>query len=116
MGLEPTVSADKRQQTNALGRGYIGTRTDTTQQPNICLGIHRQTRVATLNPTCLSRLIATAVVISPLKTTHETYAHCSTYLTRLSARNKPTSLAPNSRPLLGDNIYISGQPNIETAV
>ena len=26
--------------------GYTGTRTDTTQQTNICLGIHRQTRVA----------------------------------------------------------------------
>ena len=29
------------------GRMYIGDRTDTTQQTNICLGIHRQTRVAT---------------------------------------------------------------------
>jgi hypothetical protein len=26
-----------------LGRGYIGAGTDTTQQTNICLGIHRQT-------------------------------------------------------------------------
>jgi len=31
----------------ALGRGYIGARTDTTQQTNICVGIHRQTCVAT---------------------------------------------------------------------
>jgi hypothetical protein len=38
---------------SVLGRG------DTTQETNICLDIHRQTRVATFNPTCLSRLIAT---------------------------------------------------------
>jgi hypothetical protein len=44
---------------SVLGRGYIGARTDTTQQTNICLGIHRQTRVATFNTTYLSRLIAT---------------------------------------------------------
>ena len=41
-----------------LGRGYIGARIDTTQQTNICLGIHRQTRVATFNPTSLSSLLA----------------------------------------------------------
>ena len=41
------------------GRGYFGARTDTTQQTNICLGIHRQICVATFNPTCLSRLLAT---------------------------------------------------------
>ena len=34
----------------AWGRGYIGARTDTTQQTNICLGVHRQTRAATFNP------------------------------------------------------------------
>ena len=44
---------------SVLGRGYNGARADTAQQTNICLGIHRQTRVATFNPTCLSRLIAT---------------------------------------------------------
>ena len=43
-----------------LGRSYIGARNDTTQQTNSCLGIHRQTRVATFYPTSLSRLIATA--------------------------------------------------------
>ena len=32
MGFEPTVPADERPQTNALGYGYIGVRTDTTQQ------------------------------------------------------------------------------------
>jgi len=37
------------------GRGYVGDRTDTAQQTDICLGIHRQTRLATFNPTCLSR-------------------------------------------------------------
>jgi len=47
----------------SLGRGYTGARTDTTEQTNICLGIHRQTRVVTFNPTCLSRLIATAAVL-----------------------------------------------------
>jgi len=35
--------------TNAYGRGYTGVRTDTTQQTNMCLGIHLQTRVATFN-------------------------------------------------------------------
>jgi hypothetical protein len=34
-----------------------------TQQTNMCLGIHRQTCVATLNPTCLSRLLATKVLL-----------------------------------------------------
>ena len=47
-----------------LGRGYIRARTDATQETNICLGIHRQTRVATVNPTCLSRLITTAAILS----------------------------------------------------
>ena len=37
-------------------------------------------------------------------TTLESYAHCSRYLARLSARNKPTLLTPDSRPLLGDNV------------
>ena len=31
----------------ALSCGYIGAKTDTTQQTNICLGIHSQIRVAT---------------------------------------------------------------------
>jgi hypothetical protein len=63
-GYEPAIPAIERQQTYALGRGYIGARTDTTQQTNICLGIHRQTRVATFHPTCLSRLTATAAILS----------------------------------------------------
>ena len=42
-----------------LGRGYIGTRTDTTQETSISLGILRQTSVANFNPTWLSRLVAT---------------------------------------------------------
>jgi len=62
--FEPKISEDKRSQIYALDRGYTGARTDTTQQTNICLGIHRQTRVATFNPTCLSRLIATATILS----------------------------------------------------
>ena len=32
MGFEPTISAGERPQTYALGYGYIGARTDTTQQ------------------------------------------------------------------------------------
>jgi len=40
VGFEPTISAGERPQTHALGYGYIGARTDTTQQTNICLGIH----------------------------------------------------------------------------
>ena len=68
VGFEPTISASERPQTHALGRGYIGTRTDTTKQTKICLGIHRrQIRVATFIPKCLSRLIATAVATSPLQ-------------------------------------------------
>ena len=63
-GSEPAIPAIERQQTYALGRGYNGDRTDTTQQTNIYLGIHRQTRVATFNPTCLSRLTDTAAIIS----------------------------------------------------
>ena len=63
VGFEPKFSAGKRPQIYAYGRGYIGVRTDTTQQTNMCLGIHRQTRVATFNPTCLPRLIATAATL-----------------------------------------------------
>jgi hypothetical protein len=44
---------------SVLGRGYTEARAGTTQQTNICLGIHRQTRVAKFNPTCLSRLVTT---------------------------------------------------------
>jgi hypothetical protein len=36
-------------------------RTDTTQQTNICLGIHCQTCVVTFNPKCLSRLLTTYI-------------------------------------------------------
>jgi len=32
VGFEPIVSVDERPQTYALGRGYFGARTDTTQQ------------------------------------------------------------------------------------
>jgi len=32
VGFEPTISAGERPQTYALGYGYIGARTDTTQQ------------------------------------------------------------------------------------
>jgi len=49
--FDPEPPATKRLHTYALGYGYIGARTDTTQQTNICL-------VATFNPTCVSRLIA----------------------------------------------------------
>jgi len=38
------------------GYGYVGARTDSTQQTNICLAIRLQTCVATFNPTCLSRI------------------------------------------------------------
>jgi hypothetical protein len=39
------------------GHGYISARTDTTQQTNICLGIHFQICVATFNSTSLLRLL-----------------------------------------------------------
>jgi hypothetical protein len=35
--------------------------------------------------------------VLPIETTLESYAHCSRYLARLSAPNKPTLLAPDSR-------------------
>jgi hypothetical protein len=38
--FEPTIPDLKRTQSYALGYGYIGARTDTTQQTNISLGIH----------------------------------------------------------------------------
>jgi hypothetical protein len=47
----------RRLSCEALGRGYVGARTDTTQQTNICLDRHLQTRVAPFNQTCLPRLI-----------------------------------------------------------
>jgi len=42
VGFEPTTPAGQRPQTYALGYSYIGTRTDATQQTNICLGTHRR--------------------------------------------------------------------------
>jgi hypothetical protein len=39
------------------GRGYIGARTDITQQANICLDRHLQTRVAPFNQICLPWLL-----------------------------------------------------------
>jgi len=39
-------------------------------------------------------------------TTLECYGHCSSYMARVSAPNKPTLLAPDSRLLLGDNIPV----------
>ena len=59
LGCKPALPASERPRPHAFHRGYIGARTDTTEQTNICLGIHRQTRVATFNPTCLSILLAT---------------------------------------------------------
>jgi len=41
-GLEPAIPTSELPQTIALGYGYIGTRTDTTQQTNICLGTYRR--------------------------------------------------------------------------
>jgi len=53
-----------------------------------------QTRMATFNPTCVSILIATqGLLVRSL----EFFAQCSRCLTRLSARNKLTLLAPDSR-------------------
>jgi len=40
------------------GYGYAGARNDTAQQTNICLGTHRQTYMATFNPTCLPRFLS----------------------------------------------------------
>jgi len=55
---------------------------------------YSQTLVATFNPTCVSILIATqGLLVLRL----ESYAHCSRYLTRLSARNKLTLLAQDGR-------------------
>ena len=43
----------------------VGARTDTSQQTNVCLGIQRQTCVATFNSSCLSRLVATKELFFP---------------------------------------------------
>ena len=52
----PSIFVSFYDTVSVLGRSY---KTDTTQQTNICLGIHRQTCMATFNMTCLSRLLAT---------------------------------------------------------
>ena len=76
------------------GYGYIGARTDTTQQTNICLGIHRRhVWLHLIQHVCPGSI---RYVLSTV-TTLEFYAHCSRYLTRLSARNKLTLLAPDSQ-------------------
>jgi hypothetical protein len=59
VGFEPTISAGERPQKYTLGYGYIGARTHTTKQTNICLGVHLQTCLVAFNTTCLSRLVAT---------------------------------------------------------
>ena len=40
VGFEHTTPTGERPQTYALGYSYIGARTDTTKQINVCLGIH----------------------------------------------------------------------------
>ena len=57
-------------------------------------------RAQRVNPTRVSILIATQGL---LVLSLESYAHCSRYLTRLSARNKLTLLAPDK---WGDNISV----------
>ena len=62
-GCTPVIPASEQPRPHAFPRGYIGARTNTTEQTSICLNIHRQTRVATFNPTCLTRLIATKALL-----------------------------------------------------
>ena len=57
-------------------------------------GYTSQTRVATINLICVSILIATEGL---LFLSFGSQAHCSRYLSRLSARNKLSLLAPDSR-------------------
>ena len=52
-GIRTHSLAIEHPQTYALRYGNIGARTDTTQEINVCLGM-----LATLNPTCLSRLLS----------------------------------------------------------
>jgi len=40
VGFEPNILGGEWPYNYALGYGYIGARTDTTRQTNICLGIH----------------------------------------------------------------------------
>ena len=55
----------ERPQTHALdGAATLEPNPTQHSKINIFLGIHRQTRLATFNPTCLSRLIATSVTLS----------------------------------------------------
>jgi len=72
---------------NTLGHGYIGARTDTTQQTQHLSGYTLQERVATFKPTTVLSIAVTL----------ESYAHCSKHRARLSARNKLTLFAPDSR-------------------
>jgi len=46
------------------------------------------------------------IYVLPIATTLESYAHCSRCLARLSGRNRPTLMVPDSRPLLGANIPV----------
>jgi len=62
--IPPLYSLEVDRDGGAVKRyGYISARTDTTQQINICLGIHFQTCVANFNPTCLFRLIPTTIFL-----------------------------------------------------
>jgi hypothetical protein len=58
-GFESAIPATERSRPAPLGCDYIGARTDTTQQTNICLDRHLQTRVSAFNQTCLPRLVPT---------------------------------------------------------
>jgi len=58
-GIRFGVSATVTVMIAALGYGYIGETTDTTQQTNTSLAIHLHTCVATFNPTRLSRYLPT---------------------------------------------------------
>ena len=45
--FEPTIAAGERPQINALGHGYIGTRTDTTQQTGQTA--HKEAEIKNIN-------------------------------------------------------------------
>jgi len=68
-GFEPAVPASERPQAYALGYGYNGARTDTTQQTNICLGIHRRHVWLHLIRHACPYVLSIATTFNPMRTT-----------------------------------------------
>ena len=70
-----------------IGSGYIGARTDSSQQNNICLGIHRQTRVATFNMSVQTYSYCSYTITEPVGLFALSFHFSTTLWTRLSCIN-----------------------------